>query len=141
APTDAQLQQIVAFESGIFTAQSFDNNVHALGKDGASGGPIALSQLVTSFFVGINDPFGLNPNNTPFTSIIFTLYEAWANASPPDAAAEARAAVARGEEIFNTFPINISGVAGINDVLQQANVAGNCGTCHDTPNVGDHSVK
>jgi cytochrome c peroxidase len=39
------------------------------------------------------------------------------------------------------MPINITGVAGINDVLQQANVAGFCGTCHSTPNVGNHSVK
>jgi hypothetical protein len=141
APSDAQLQQIVAFESGTFDAQVFDNKAHSLGKAGASGGPMALSQLLASFFIGINDPFGLNPNNTPFTSTIFTLYDAWANLSGNEEAVEARQAVARGEKIFNTMPINITRVAGINDVLQQANFPGTCGTCHDTPNVGNHSAK
>jgi cytochrome c peroxidase len=42
--------------------------------------------------------------------------------------------------VFNTKAINITGVAGINDVLGLASVAGTCGTCHDTPNVGNHSV-
>ena len=28
-----------------------------------------------------------------------------------------------------------------NDVLNQPNIAGFCGTCHDTPNSGNHSVK
>ena len=43
--------------------------------------------------------------------------------------------VARGEEVFNTTKINITGVAGLPDTV------GFCGTCHDTPNVGNHSVK
>jgi len=52
-----------------------------------------------------------------------------------------RKSVARGEEVFNTKPINITNVAGINDVLHQPSLIGNCGTCHDTPNIGDHSLK
>ena len=32
-------------------------------------------------------------------------------------------------------------MAGLNDVLNQQSIPGFCGTCHDTPNVGDHSVK
>jgi cytochrome c peroxidase len=47
----------------------------------------------------------------------------------------------RGEQIFNGTQINITGVAGLNDVLNQATIPGFCGTCHDTPNVGNHSVK
>jgi len=42
--------------------------------------------------------------------------------------------------VFNNTPINITGVAGINDVLHQTTVTGSCGTCHDNPNVGNHSV-
>jgi cytochrome c peroxidase len=53
----------------------------------------------------------------------------------------ARAAVARGQAIFNTKPITIAGVAGLNDALGQPSIAGFCGTCHDTPNGGNHSVK
>jgi cytochrome c peroxidase len=52
-----------------------------------------------------------------------------------------RKSVARGEEVFNTKPINITGVAGLNDILNQPSIIGNCGTCHDTPNIGNHSVK
>jgi|SRR5579883_194902 len=33
------------------------------------------------------------------------------------------------------------GVAGVNDALGVKHLSGLCGTCHDTPNVGDHSVK
>ena len=53
----------------------------------------------------------------------------------------AQAAIARGEQVFNSVPINITGVAGLNDVLNQPSISGFCGTCHDTPNAGNHSVK
>jgi hypothetical protein len=55
----------------------------------------------------------------------------------------ARRAIARGQALFNSKPINISGVSGINDEAvfgKPANVVGTCGTCHDTPNSGNHSV-
>ena len=32
-------------------------------------------------------------------------------------------------------------MAGLNDVLNQPSISGFCGTCHDTPNAGNHSVK
>jgi cytochrome c peroxidase len=43
--------------------------------------------------------------------------------------------------VFNTTKINITGIAGLNDDLHLPHIAGFCGTCHDTPNVGNHSVK
>jgi cytochrome c peroxidase len=54
---------------------------------------------------------------------------------------EDRKAVARGEALFNNTPIAITGVGGLNDALQVASIPGFCGTCHDTPNVGNHSAK
>jgi cytochrome c peroxidase len=51
------------------------------------------------------------------------------------------ASIARGEALFNDTPINIAGVAGLNDVLGQPSISGLCGTCHDTPNVGNRAVK
>jgi cytochrome c peroxidase len=51
-----------------------------------------------------------------------------------------RKAIARGEELFNTTKIDITGVGGLNDPLDQQ-TPGFCGTCHDAPNVGNHSVK
>src|SRR3981081_4080037 len=58
-----------------------------------------------------------------------------------------RRAVARGEQLFNTLKIPITGVAGINDDVAAGGLVaggiptlqGTCGTCHDTPNVGNHS--
>src|SRR4029077_15021903 len=81
-----------------------------------------------------------NPRGIPFTNSIFTLYDAWTSA-PEDRSDDARAAVVRGQAVFNTKPIAITGVDGINDTLGVATLPGFCGTCHDSPNVGNHSVK
>src|SRR5262245_49973830 len=54
---------------------------------------------------------------------------------------EHRRSVARGEGLFNNTRINIAGVSGLNDELKVDSIPGFCGTCHDSPNVGNHSVK
>ncbi len=139
-PTDAQLADIVAFESGIFTAQEIDSIAGVLHRDGALGGPVALS--LQPFFIGVNDPLGHNPTGASFNPNIFDIYRPWLSASGEDEDdVERRLSIARGEEVFNTTNINITGVAGLNDVLNVPSIPGFCGTCHDTPNVGDHSVK
>jgi cytochrome c peroxidase len=139
APSDAQLAEIVAFESGIYTAQEIDRIAGVLHRDGALGGPVTLSSQ--PFFIGVNDPFGKNPTGLPFTSSIFDIYRPWLSAHGQDKDVAQRLSIARGEEVFNTTNINITGVAGINDALGVPSFSGFCGTCHDTPNVGDHSVK
>jgi cytochrome c peroxidase len=56
---------------------------------------------------------------------------------------EARRAIARGQAIFNTHPIAITGVSGINDEAafgKPATLMGTCTSCHNTPNGGNHSV-
>jgi cytochrome c peroxidase len=152
APTGDQQGQIVAFESGVFTAQIFDNKARDLDADGASGGPVALSLEIAKFFVGVNDPVGLNPKGLPFDPNIFDLYTSpmWSGFKPDDEdenqvhtvrMADHRRSIARGERLFNTTQINITGVAGLNDALNLPSIAGFCGTCHDTPDVGNHSVK
>ena len=141
APTAAQQSEIVAFESGVFTAQIFDNNAHVLHADGAMGGPIALSLQLSKFFIGVNDPLGQNPTHAPFDPNIFDLFKPWLGLSGSSAETQYRESIARGEEVFNTTPINITGVVGLNDVLNMPSIPGFCGTCHDTPNVGNHSVK
>ena len=127
APSADQQAEIVAFETGIFTAQIFDNKAHELNAARATGGPVALSQQLSKFFVGVNDPFG-----STFDPNIFELYKPLLG---PPGEAQDRQSIARGEEVFNKTKINITGVGGLNDT------AGFCGTCHDTPNVGNHSVK
>ena len=74
--TADQAQQIVAFETGLFTAQVWDTRAGLLSARGAAGGPTALS--AQPFFVGINDPVGLNPTGAPFDKNAFTLFNAWA---------------------------------------------------------------
>ena len=145
APTTEQLQAIVDFELQLFTAQIRDRDAGRLDADGASGGPVALSQQ--PFFLGINDPLGLNPAGTPFTPTIFTLFDRWSGIKPEDRdRGAARDAVVRGQKLFNTMPIMITGVAGLNDVPLPGDgqihpkIQGNCGTCHDSPNVGNHSL-
>ncbi len=135
-PTTAQLEEIVNFETSLRTAQAIDFQAGLLNSNGATGGPVALA--AQPFFIGINDSFppsfGFNPTGAPFTPVIFTLFNSWQNST-----FAARASIARGEALFNTKPINITGVAGINDALGVASLSGTCGTCHDSPNVGDHS--
>jgi hypothetical protein len=140
-PTAAQLTQIVNFESGIFTAQESDNNAGNLHAANATGGSMALSLQLANFFIGVNDPFDQNPEGLTFDPVIFDLYKPWLGLAGNGAQTQFRESVARGEEVFNNTPINITGVAGINDVLNEPSVSGFCATCHDTPEVGDHSVK
>jgi cytochrome c peroxidase len=146
-PLAAQQQQaIVSFEMALATAQAFDYRAGALNASGAQGGPVALAtQRLPAFFVGINDPLGGNPRGTPFTPDIFTLYDAWANLhsrdnDDGDDRNSHRARILRGQVLFNSKPINITGVAGLNDDLNLASIPGTCGTCHDSPDVGNHSV-
>jgi cytochrome c peroxidase len=139
-PTAAQVAEIVAFESGIFAAQVFDNRADNLAADGTAGGPVALSLQLPNFYIGVNDPLGNNPHPIPFTSQIFDLYRPWLAPGRDENTAK-RQSIARGEEVFNNTNINITGVSGLNDDLKIASIPGFCGTCHDTPNVGNHSVK
>ena len=140
-PTASQVAQTVAFEQGLYTAQIFDLGAGYLDGAGATGGPLALSQQ--NFYIGINDPLGQNPTGTAFNQDAMTLYAAWADPVQVGLgpAGARRAAVARGEKLFNEKPISIAAVAGLNDKLGMPVIAGNCTTCHDTPNVGNHSVK
>jgi cytochrome c peroxidase len=138
APTDQQLAQIVAFELALFTAQSRDHAAGPLSVDGAQGGPENLS--AQPFYLGINDTFGGDPTGAAFNPNVFTIYQNWTDPSPRTPHEEARESIARGEKLFNTLVIPITGVAGINDALHQPVVMGTCTSCHDAPNAGDHSL-
>src|SRR6516225_1983574 len=142
ALTSVQQQQIVNFEGGLFTAQIDDDAAAELTAAGANGGPAALATSVTKFFIGINDPLGLNPTGAAFNRMIFDIYNPWADLNGQGGGAvAARRAIARGQQVFNSVAINITGVGGLNDVLNRPSISGFCGTCHDTPDVGNHSVK
>ena len=151
-PTDKQLAAIVQFESGLSTAQTRDNEAGSLYTEGASGGPRYLSSQ--SYSPGTNDPLGGNPVGVNFNQNAFSLYTAWENISahprfpwqlptPGESNDEMKREIAAGEKIFNTQPVIITGVRGLNDnatIGSPASVTGTCTTCHNTPNVGNHSV-
>jgi cytochrome c peroxidase len=139
-PTPEQLADIVAFESGLTTAQIRDDEAEFLNDDDALGGPRALS--IQRFHVGINDTLGGDPTGSLFDPDTMGLFPAWKGADAHDHSrrALARASIARGEALFNDRPLTITGVGGLNDSLGQPIISGTCSTCHDSPNVGNHSV-
>lgn len=139
--TPPSAAQVVAFETGLYSAQVADLTAGYLDDAGATGGSIALSRQ--PFYLGIKDALGGDPITRQFTPDAMTLYEAWADPTRagPGQLGAARAAIGRGETLFNEKPIPISGVAGLNDALGAPVLRGTCTTCHDTPNVGNHSVK
>jgi cytochrome c peroxidase len=158
-PTAEEQQRIVNFEMKLFTAQTFDRHAGDLDEDGAHGGPTPLS--TQPFFISMNSsvhfllpafeqPGGLvTAGDGQFTSNIFNIFDKWAQISDgeDDEHTAARRSIARGEQLFNTLQIPITGVAGINDDVAAGGLVaggipslpGTCGTCHDTPNVGNHS--
>ncbi|HEY6178832.1 MAG TPA: hypothetical protein VIX73_30480 [Kofleriaceae bacterium] len=134
----AQRASIVDFELGLATAQVFDRQARSL-EDGARGGPEAI--LAQPFYPGINDNLGDSRTGAPFNPVVFDVYDGWDNATGLDAAA--RRSIARGQALFNTRRIAITGVSGINDEPvfgRPPMLVGTCTTCHDTPNGGNHSV-
>lgn len=97
-PTEEQIAAIVGFEAALTTAQVFDAGAGLLDTRGAAGG---LSALATQSKV----------------SGPMTLFEGWGN----EPEASRRAAIARGQVVFNT-------------ALDRA--GGTCRGCHDVANVG-----
>jgi cytochrome c peroxidase len=152
-PTPAEQEQIVNFETALYTAQAFGFRTGRLDARGGNGGPLPLTSQ--PFFISINSsvnplvptleqPGGLvTPGDGEFTPAIFNPFDAWSSLSQGDP----RASIARGQAIFDSKPINITGVSGINDDAAAGGLVpggipslmGTCGTCHDTPNVGNHS--
>ncbi|MDE2430696.1 MAG: cytochrome C, partial [Burkholderiales bacterium] len=155
ALTAAEQRAIVDFEKSLFTAQITSNDAGNLSDAGAKGGPGEL--LNTNFYFGINDlDSGDYKTGAPFNREVMALFTNWrgldrpAPANPPGRGRTpppaptptdiARASIARGEQIFNNKPFNISRVKGFNDELRLSLQRATCASCHSAPNVGSHSV-
>ncbi|MGC1107811.1 MAG: hypothetical protein WA876_14875 [Candidatus Acidiferrales bacterium] len=130
APSAAQVEGMVDFELALNSAQAINFRAGILNSEGAEGGAKFLATV--PFYPGINDSLG---PPAQFSPNAFTLYSKWQFSGDLE-----RRSVARGEEIFNTQPLLITNVRGLNDALNQPVINGTCTTCHDTPNVGDHSL-
>lgn len=150
-PTSDQIAAIVQYESSLYSAQVADNRAGMLNARNAQGGPLQLSKQI--YYPGINDTLGQDPQGHPFNPEVFTIFSSWANGGAGRDGLgdpEARAAIAAGEAIFNSHPLTISNVRGLNDNPAVAAALGTslpisafqatCSTCHDAPNVGDHSA-
>jgi len=130
-PTAKQLADIVGFELALNSAQLSDFFAGKLnGQNGSEGGPQFLP--TQQYYPGINDSLGGDPHGNQFTPNVFTIYTTWQNSHN-----SRQASIARGETIFNTQPLTISNVPGLTTGSETIN--GTCTTCHDTPNVGNHS--
>jgi hypothetical protein len=139
--TSEQQREIVAFESGLYTAQAFDSAAGMLHAYGAKGGPQPLAAQEHSIMAA--EAAGWDPARTA----IFSLYNRWGSMSDSafQPSSGANASIARGQEVFNSKPFQIAAVAGLNGAMiggavQPASLTGTCSTCHDALNVGNLSV-
>jgi cytochrome c peroxidase len=148
-PTAAQLAQIVGFEMGLFTAQARDLRAGELAARHAQGGPFYLAN--EAYYPGINDTLGADPTGKVFDPEAMTLFTAWEKLRMDDDGdtvdeqnrAAARREIAAGEQLFNNAPLQITTVRGLNDnaaLGKPRSFIGHCTSCHDTPNVGNHSL-
>jgi len=88
--SDAVKTSIVNFELALSNAQIVSRGVGSLSAAGATGGPVPVSAEPVAY---LENFLGL----TPFTSIVFTTYDAWAQSE-----VEQRRSIARGQLLFNT---------------------------------------
>jgi hypothetical protein len=124
-PSDEQLSQIVAFETGIFSAQVFSSEARSLTDLGALGGPEFLATVTVADDAG-----------APMAP--FTLFDSWRALPAEVDGREDRESVFRGQQIFETRSFTISNVAGVNDerAVMGAGFDGTCSSCHSQREAG-----
>lgn len=123
APTEAQVKQIVAFETRMFNGQQIDNtgSTPIDLSIGANGGPAYASTVVAG-------------GASPRVFNIFDGYRSNTGSAPSD---KIRKSILRGQEIFNTRTFTISNVAGHNNAVDTPDtVTGTCASCHNQLNAG-----
>jgi cytochrome c peroxidase len=114
-PTDAQVAEMVDFQTSIFTAQLVGNAAGRLDADGATGGPVNLAGQ--AIFPG----FGTT----------FDEYDRWRGQ------AGVRQSINRGQAIFNNRLFTVSRVAGFNTLPGvPAEALASCSTCHNIEHGG-----
>jgi len=128
------------FMFNVFFAQISDKQAGRLDAGGALGGPANLAAV--PFTLGMNDPMA---TPSTFNPKVFNIYDAWevfaVNSPHGDCEQEAKASIFRGQEVFNFNQFDISHVPGLTDLSgTDVTIHGTCSTCHNTPNVGGHSV-
>lgn len=131
--TDEQQVAIARFELNLATAQQVDRGAGRLDSRGVRGGPLFVA--LQPFYVTINDVLGADVVTGQFDPSAMTLFDGWRRSRDRH-----QAAIARGASLFNTRGFDVEGVGGLNDDLALPSIRGTCTSCHDTPNIGNHSV-
>ena len=122
----AELERIVAFEQQIYSAQAYDAGAGDLTLPGGPPG-FGPENLAAA-------PAGVLGNNT--TRFVFPIGTTWlersgnASGSAADAAHEARAAIARGHDVFMFRTFFIRDSMHLNSVGLGNPVKRTCSTCH-----------
>jgi cytochrome c peroxidase len=153
-PTQAQVNQIVSFENGIYNAQIREQQASlalALNSAGGMGGPKYLYGYTpyagqpSPTVGGVGAAVAFPPTAT-FTPTFF-LYNAWQTRT--DALS---ASIYRGQQIFNGMPLpdgtsrafTVSNVAGLNNIATSPGntlgpLKGGCAICHNQTSAGADS--
>jgi len=153
-PSESDINDIINFETSLYTTQIFDNNAGTLEGRMLRASPEHLSKI--PFYIGINQILNILPRKTPGDKNVFTMFERWQRRiEQPTALQQAQLSVARGEKLFNSRRFIISDVPGLNDAFEQlpprqrgrfvsfkktTQLAGTCSSCHNTPMVGSNSL-
>lgn len=116
--TQETREEIVAFETSLFTAQTQDRQAGNLTDAGARGGPLALAEQPFRFRIN-------SPVSSTFTPRVFTIFDAWENAT--GGLGPVRQSVFRGQELFNFRQF-------VNGGQTQT-----CSRCHNAFNAGSDS--
>jgi len=131
APTTAQIDEIVAFERQVFSAQIYSRNA----RDLTSGTPTLPVNGGPKWLAGQPLAAAIPADGS------LKLYGNWDVTNPVGGIAQARAAIARGEKLFNTRQFTIANVAGFNSVPAIGNNApGTCATCHNQTGSGNDTL-
>lgn len=128
-PDERQLQRIIDFEKGLYSAQSHDHRAGSLTDGGARGGPWSLAQARP----GVLNSATRFPMWDEFESWL-GLLETGGGADPQT---EFRRSVARGVRLFRDRTFLISDNAGITSMTFGNPVRNDCNFCHNMYRFGN----
>jgi hypothetical protein len=147
--------QMTDFMFNLVTAQETLPGGIRLSAPSVNGGALNLSKQ--AFHFGINDTLQgdltvsstgeVTVRNVPFNPVVFDLFDGWLMDRDPT-----RSSIERGQALFNAERLMIADVAGLHGAQIKlpdgstitgpvAPLRGSCSSCHDSPNVGNHSTR
>jgi cytochrome c peroxidase len=114
--SDAQKENIIEFETSLFTAQIKDDSVNRLDIKSAKGGPLNLTDPMVTSTEGRG----------------FNLFDSWKTLPANTQVNRERLAIARGQVVFNTGNLGEFSPGGARR---------HCASCHTRLNVGNYAAQ